>query len=208
MIRMNRAWTMVAAAVLGVGAWSMPAYADHDDERRGRWRERDDDDRGHGERFRDYDRHHRDGRRDDREGRFHIQPVYRTVHEKVWVAPVYRTEIERVYREPVYQDVVERVWVPDQYEVRVYEHVDPYGRVSYQKRRVLIKRGHHIEQVRRVEVKPGCWEEVPRQVLVCEGHWTTVERRELVSAPVRDDWRERHGRRDRDQFEFGLSIDF
>jgi hypothetical protein len=206
---------MIAAAVMGVGAMTLPARAGDRDDRDKHFQDGREVDRG--ERFRGYGRDdHRDrwedrreDHRDHREGRIKILPVYRTVQEKVWVPPVYRTEVQRVYREPVYQDVVERVWVPDQYEVRVYQEVDQHGHVRHQKRRVLIHRGHHIEQVRRVEVKPGCWEEVPRQVLVCEGYWKTVERQELVSAPAHShDWREGHGRRDRDKFEFGLSIDF
>lgn len=212
----KRLWVVMAATVVGVSAWTLPAQAGDRDFRDQR-HEREDE-RGRGDRFRGYDRDDRHEQRDhdrhnggDRHdhGRFHIQPVYRTVYEKVWVEPVYRTEIQRVYREPVYQDVVDRVWVPDRYEVRVYEHVDQHGCRTYQKRRVLIQKGHFVEQVRRVEVKPGCWEEVPHTVCVSEGHWKTIERRELVRGVHLGHGHQAHRRHDPDgKFELDLSIDF
>src|SRR4051812_11888493 len=105
--RTKKRWVTLAlagaAAVAALGAGPSLAQADRYD-------------RGHDryDRFRDERVDFRIGERHDpvEERRVWVEPVYRTVCDKVFVEPVYRTEIERVWCEPVYQTVCEKVWVP------------------------------------------------------------------------------------------------
>jgi hypothetical protein len=157
------------AAVAALGAGPSLAQADrYERDRDGRFRDERVDFRV-GERY---------GRSEER--RVWIEPVYRTVCDKVWVEAVYRTEVQRVWCEPVYQTVCEKVWVPDRYEVRE-RVVNERGRRVIYRDRMLIERGHYIEQNRQVLVTAGHWDNVERRVCVSEGHWTTVERRECVT---------------------------
>src|SRR5437016_103133 len=60
------------------------------------------------------DDHRFDRERDYRDDR---RPEYRE-EQRVWVEPVYRTVCDKVYVAPVTQCVTEQVWVPDQFEDR------------------------------------------------------------------------------------------
>jgi len=74
----------------------------------------------------------------------HEEPVFETREVRVWVDPVYRT-------------VVDRVWVPDRFEDRDVVHYW-HGLRRVRLEHVLIQPGH-FEDVQRQEcVTPGHWE--------------------------------------------------
>lgn len=63
----------------------------------------------------------------------------------------------RVWVEPVYRTVCDRVWCPDRYEDRdVVEYYRGYRRVI--RERVLVERGHYQDVPRQELVVPGHWE--------------------------------------------------
>lgn len=90
---------------------------------------------------------------------------------QIWVEPVYRTVSERVRVEPVYKTICEDVCVPARHETteRVcFEH----GRRVTRLERVLIPA--HTERVeRRVCMSEGRYDCVEHRVVVCAGHYET-----------------------------------
>jgi hypothetical protein len=80
-------------------------------------------------------------------------------------APVYETREVRVWVDPVYRTVCERVWVPDQVEYRDVVH-HGYHRQWIERERVLVTPGHFEDVTRQELVTPGHWETHFEQVRV------------------------------------------
>jgi hypothetical protein len=187
-------WALAIAAGLSSAAL-VPGTAqarDRDD-----WRERDRDrewrrerDRREHERerYREHRRHEsfefriggRSGPQHCEPQRAWVEPVYRTVCDKVWIEPVYEERCQKVWVEPVYQEVHEKVWVPDRWECR-RQVCHERGRRVVREVRVLAERGHWDQVCRKVCVREGHWQEARQRVCVADGHWKTVERQELVT---------------------------
>jgi hypothetical protein len=106
-----------------------------------------------------------------RGGGYEYRPVI--LEERVWVEPLYRTVCDRVWVEPVMQrEVYDRVWVPDRYEWRETVCWE-YGRRVVRGVSVLVEPGHFEDRCRDVVIVPGHYEDRPRQELVSPGHWET-----------------------------------
>jgi hypothetical protein len=72
-------------------------------------------------------------------------------------APVFENREVRVWVEPVYRTVCDRVWVADQYEWRDIVHYENHWRRVYHER-VLVQGGHYEDVQRQEVVMPGHWE--------------------------------------------------
>ena len=71
--------------------------------------------------------------------------------------PVYEDREVRVWVEPVYRTVCERVWVPDRFEDRnVVQYWHGFRRVHTE--RVLVEAGHYQDVNHQEIVTPGHWE--------------------------------------------------
>ena len=103
---------------------------------------------------------HRDGVRLDL--RIGIPPVVIVTPAP---APVYETREVHVWIDPVYRTVCERVWVPDQFE---YRDVVRYGYHHrwIERQRVLVSPGHFEDVSRQELLAPGHWETRLEQVRV------------------------------------------
>ena len=110
-----------------------------------------------------------------------VDPVYRTVCDRVWCPAEYRTVCDRVWREPLVQDRCERVWIEPIYEVRTVVRYDSCGRRIICRERCQVAPGHWEERHRQVVVSPAHWDAIERQELVSDAHWKTIERQELVT---------------------------
>jgi hypothetical protein len=80
-------------------------------------------------------------------------------------APVYETREVRVWVDPVYRTVCDRVWVPDRFEFRDVVHYR-YHRQWIERERVLASPGHFEDVARQELVTPGHWETRFEQVRV------------------------------------------
>ena len=80
-------------------------------------------------------------------------------------APVYETREVRVWVEPVYRSVCQRVWVPDQFEFRDVVH-QGYHHRWIERERVLVTPGHFEDVTHQEVVTPGHWESHLEQVRV------------------------------------------
>jgi len=91
--------------------------------------------------------------------RFGMPPV--VVEER----PVYVDREVRVWIEPVYRTVCDRVWVPDQFEDRevVFYH---HGWRHVRHEQVLVVPGHYQDLPRQVLVTPGHFETRIERVVV------------------------------------------
>ena len=104
------------------------------------------------------------------------RPMYQERVTRVWVEPVYRVVCDRVWVPASYRTECVRVWVPDRWEDQTIVRGDGCFR-RVERVRVLVERGHYINQERQVAVAPAHWENVERREVVCEGHWESrVER--------------------------------
>jgi hypothetical protein len=72
-------------------------------------------------------------------------------------APLYENREVREWVEPVYRTVCERVWVADQYEWRDVVHYEWHSRRAYHER-VLVQPGHYEDVQRQEVMTPGHWE--------------------------------------------------
>ena len=96
------------------------------------------------------------------------------VERKMWIEPVYRTVCDRVWVCPVTQTVCERIWVDAKYELRTVCTCECGNTVTHQVL-VLVQPGHFESRPREVVVCPGHWQTTSRQELVCAGHWQMID---------------------------------
>lgn len=143
-------------AAAAIGAIPTAALADrHDVQDRGHDRVSRDDDR-HGRERGDQDNRSRGGFRLDIE--IHNRPSIERV-------PAYEDREVRVWVEPVYRTVTNRVWVADRYETREVDRYD-HGRRERWEERVLVEPAHYEDVCRQELVCEGHWETHMERVAV------------------------------------------
>jgi len=93
------------------------------------------------------------GHHDDFRIDLHIGPHFGWHDDR----PRYEDREVRVWVDPVYRTVYDRVWCPDRYEDRdVVEYFHGYRRVI--RERVLVEPGHYQDVPRQELLTPGHWE--------------------------------------------------
>jgi hypothetical protein len=100
--------------------------------------------------------------------------------DRVWIEPVYRTVTDRVWRDAQTEDRCVRVWVADTVQDQVIVH----GRHEHIEQ--VFVPGHFEDRHEAVVVAPGHWEDVQRQELVTPGHWADCDARVVEVAPRPD----------------------
>ncbi len=90
--------------------------------------------------------------------------------DQVWVEPEYRTVCDRVWVAPVTEDREVHTWVPDRYELQDVVYHEGHHRFVRQEE-VLVEPAHDVCERQQVVVTPGHYEDVQRQVLVTPGHY-------------------------------------